>query len=161
MRTRRLQRHTQGADQARGDRHRRHGAAGAPGPIPAAFAEGAGSIQSIIDGTVTAEALAVTYLTGLIQNASATGLTELVSVLKAVNQSERDPLPGAGETRSQADDPEVLSYHLVSYHLGRPGPLEERRPHLPGPSLAPRHAHVPWTPEHHRAGRVHEQNCGP
>jgi hypothetical protein len=67
------------------------GAAGALGPIPAAFAKkGTGSIQSIIDDAVTAEALAVTYLTGLISNAKATGVTEFVSVLKAANESEYD-----------------------------------------------------------------------
>lgn len=66
------------------------GAAGALGPMPAAFAKGTGSIQSIIDDAVTAEALAVTYLTGLIANAKATGVTEFVSVLKAANESEYD-----------------------------------------------------------------------
>jgi hypothetical protein len=67
------------------------GALGALGPIPAAFAKSSGnSIQAIINDAVTAEALAVTYLTGLIENAHATGVTEFVSVLKAANESEYD-----------------------------------------------------------------------
>jgi hypothetical protein len=69
------------------------GAVGALGPIPAALAKGkggGGSIQSIIDAAVTAEALAVTYLTGLVANAKATGVTEFVSVLRAANESEYD-----------------------------------------------------------------------
>ncbi|HLI58533.1 MAG TPA: ferritin-like domain-containing protein [Solirubrobacteraceae bacterium] len=57
----------------------------------AALAAGAGGqVTTIIDTAVTAEALAVTYLTGLITHASKTGVTKLVPVLKAVNSSEYD-----------------------------------------------------------------------
>lgn len=68
------------------------GAAGAFGPVSSAFAkaEGSDSISSIIDAAVTAEALAVTYLTGLIENAKATGVTKFVEVLKAANAAEED-----------------------------------------------------------------------
>jgi hypothetical protein len=67
------------------------GALGALGPIPAALASGGGdSIKAIIDDAVTAEALAVTYLTGLIEHAKATGVKEFVSVLRAANESEYD-----------------------------------------------------------------------
>jgi hypothetical protein len=68
------------------------GALGALGPIPAALAKGSGSesITSIVNAAVTAEALAVTYLTGLIENAKATGVTKFVDVLKAANAAEYD-----------------------------------------------------------------------
>ncbi len=66
------------------------GALGALGPIPAAFAKGGGSsITEIINAAVTAEALAVTYLTGLVENASKIGIpSNLVPVLKAANSAE-------------------------------------------------------------------------
>lgn len=56
----------------------------------AATASSANEIQTIIDTAVTAEALAVTYLTGLIENAKATGVTKFVDVLKAANAAEYD-----------------------------------------------------------------------
>lgn len=71
-------------------------AAGVLGPVASAAARGrhhrgghgGDSIRTIIDTAVTAEALAVTYLTGLIQNASATGVTKFIDVLKAANAAE-------------------------------------------------------------------------
>lgn len=51
---------------------------------------GASSVGTLIDTAITAEALAVTYLTGLIENASKTGVTKFVPILKAVNASEYD-----------------------------------------------------------------------
>ncbi len=66
------------------------GAIGALGPIPAAFAS-SNTIPSIVNDAVTAEALAVTYLTGLIENASKIGIpSSLVPVLKAANAAELD-----------------------------------------------------------------------
>ncbi|MGH2914862.1 MAG: hypothetical protein ACRDMX_07730 [Solirubrobacteraceae bacterium] len=47
-------------------------------------------VATLIDTAVTAEALAVTYLTGLIENASKTGVTKFVPILKAVNAAEYD-----------------------------------------------------------------------
>lgn len=63
--------------------------AGAPG---VALAQGSSSSQvsQIVDTAVTAEALAVTYLTGLIEHASATGVSKFVDVLKAANAAEYD-----------------------------------------------------------------------
>jgi hypothetical protein len=56
-----------------------------------ALAQGGGdSVTQIIDTAITAEALAVTYLTGLIQNASATGVSKFTDVLKAANAAEYD-----------------------------------------------------------------------
>jgi len=68
------------------------GALGALGPIPAALARGGGdSIHEIVTDAVTAEALAVTYLTGLVENASKIGIpSSLVPVLKAANAAELD-----------------------------------------------------------------------
>lgn len=66
---------------------------GAFGPVSSALAGNATSasvISDIVNAAVTAEALAVTYLTGLIENASATGVTAFVDVLKAANASELD-----------------------------------------------------------------------
>lgn len=52
---------------------------------------GAADIQKIIDTAITAEALAVTYLTGLVLNAKAIGIpANLVPVLKAANAAELD-----------------------------------------------------------------------
>jgi hypothetical protein len=65
------------------------GALGALGPIPAALASGGNSITSIINDAITAEALAVTYLTGLVENATKIGIpSNLVPVLKAANAAE-------------------------------------------------------------------------
>lgn len=68
------------------------GTIGALGPIPGALARGTGtgSPSAILNAAVTAEALAVTYLTGLIENAKATGVTKFVDVLKAANAAEYD-----------------------------------------------------------------------
>ncbi len=68
------------------------GALGALGPIPAALAKGSGnSINTLVTDAVTAEALAVTFLTGVIENASKIGIPSgLVPVLKAANQAEYD-----------------------------------------------------------------------
>lgn len=66
------------------------GALGALGPIPAALAKGS-TVNQIITDAVTAEALAVTYLTGLVENASKIGIpSDLVPVLKAANAAEYD-----------------------------------------------------------------------
>lgn len=66
------------------------GALGALGPIPAALAS-SNSIVAIVNDAVTAEALAVTYLTGLVENASKIGIpADLVPVLKAANAAEHD-----------------------------------------------------------------------
>ncbi|MGH2859013.1 MAG: ferritin-like domain-containing protein [Solirubrobacteraceae bacterium] len=68
------------------------GAAGLLGPIPAALASGSTSaIDEIVTAAVTAEALAVTYLTGLVENAIKIGIpSSLVPVLKAANAAELD-----------------------------------------------------------------------
>jgi hypothetical protein len=74
------------------------GALGALGPIPSALAHGRRhgrahehQISEIIDAAVTAEALAVTYLTGLVENAGTIGIpASLVPVLQAANQAEYD-----------------------------------------------------------------------
>ncbi len=66
------------------------GAFGALGPIPSALAS-SNTIVSIINDAVTAEALAVTFLTGVIENASTIGIpSNLVLVLKAANAAEFD-----------------------------------------------------------------------
>jgi len=66
------------------------GALGMLGPIPAALAS-PNTIVSIVNDAVTAEALAVTYLTGLIENAGKIGIPDsLVPVLKAANAAELD-----------------------------------------------------------------------
>lgn len=66
------------------------GVLGALGPIPAAFASSS-QIGEIVDAAVTAEALAVTYLTGLVENATKIGIpSTLVPVLKAANAAEYD-----------------------------------------------------------------------
>ncbi|MGH2863433.1 MAG: ferritin-like domain-containing protein [Solirubrobacteraceae bacterium] len=66
------------------------GALAALGPIPAAFAS-SNTIPEIINDAVTAEALAVTYLTGLVENAKKIGIpSDLVAVLKAANAAELD-----------------------------------------------------------------------
>lgn len=62
----------------------------AAAPTAALAAGSASAVQTLIDTAVTAEALAVTYLTGLIQNPSQTGVAKFVDILKAVNASEYD-----------------------------------------------------------------------
>ena len=68
------------------------GTLGAFGPIPAAFAStGGDSISALIDTAVTAEALAVTYLTGLVENSAKIGISaNLTEILKAANAAEFD-----------------------------------------------------------------------
>ncbi|MGH2914533.1 MAG: ferritin-like domain-containing protein [Solirubrobacteraceae bacterium] len=68
------------------------GAIGAFGPISSAFAAGSSSaIDEIVNAAVTAEALAITYLTGLVENAHKIGIpSSLVPVLKAANAAELD-----------------------------------------------------------------------
>ena len=61
---------------------------GALGPIPSALAAAGDTITSVINAAVTAEALAVTYPTGPVENASATGVSKFVEVLKEANASE-------------------------------------------------------------------------
>ena len=66
------------------------GALSAFGSVPAALASG-GSVDAIVTDAVTAEALAVTFLTGVIENAKAIGIDrKLVPVLKAANAAEYD-----------------------------------------------------------------------
>lgn len=67
-------------------------AAVASAAMPATALAQSASVESkkLLDTAITAEALAVTYLTGLIKNASATGVTKFVDVLKAANASEYD-----------------------------------------------------------------------
>lgn len=56
-----------------------------------ALAQGsANEATTIINTAITAEALAVTYLTGLIQNADKTGVSKFTDVLKAANAAELD-----------------------------------------------------------------------
>jgi hypothetical protein len=55
-----------------------------------ALAQGSSDVNAIVNTAITAEALAVTYLTGLIQNASKTGVSKFVDVLKAANAAEYD-----------------------------------------------------------------------
>jgi hypothetical protein len=64
--------------------------AGAPGLALAQSASTTPQVAQIINTAVTAEALAVTYLTGLIQDASKTGVSKFVDVLKAANAAEYD-----------------------------------------------------------------------
>ena len=67
------------------------GVLGAFGPLPAALASSPSQIGEIIDAAVTAEALAVTYLTGLVENAAQIGIpANLVPVLQAANAAEFD-----------------------------------------------------------------------
>lgn len=68
------------------------GVLGALGPVPTALAHGhEQSIPELIDTAVTAEALAVTFLTGVIQNATTIGIpSNLVPVLMAANAAEYD-----------------------------------------------------------------------
>jgi hypothetical protein len=63
---------------------------GALGPIPSALASNT-TISTLIDSIVTAEALAVTFVSGLVENASTIGIaSNLVPVLKAANTAEYD-----------------------------------------------------------------------
>jgi hypothetical protein len=66
------------------------GAFGAVGPIPSALASNS-TISTLINTVVTAEALAVTFVSGLVENASKIGIaSNLVPVLKAANAAEYD-----------------------------------------------------------------------
>jgi hypothetical protein len=66
------------------------GALGALGSVPSALASGSG-INEIVTDAVTAEALAVTFLSGVIENAKKIGIpNSLVPVLKAANAAEYD-----------------------------------------------------------------------
>lgn len=68
-------------------------AAGVLSPVKAFAASGTGntSAQEILDTAITAEALAVTYLSGLIQNADKLPtVKKFETVLKAANQAEYD-----------------------------------------------------------------------
>lgn len=65
-------------------------ALGAIGQVPTALGSSS-TIDDIVTAAVTAEALAVTYLTGLVLNARAIGIpASLVPVLKAANAAEYD-----------------------------------------------------------------------
>jgi hypothetical protein len=64
------------------------GAFGAVGPIPSALASNK-TISTLIDSIATAEALAVTFTSGLVANASKIGIaSNLVPVLTAANAAE-------------------------------------------------------------------------
>jgi hypothetical protein len=65
------------------------GAAVAPATASAASMNG-DSIKTVIDTAVTAEALAVTYLSAVIEHAKGTKVEPFVDVLKAANQAEYD-----------------------------------------------------------------------
>ncbi len=67
------------------------GAVGALGPIPSALAAGGNSVNAIVTDAVTAEALAVTFLSGVVANAGKIGIpSNLVPVLQAANAAEYD-----------------------------------------------------------------------
>ena len=59
-------------------------------PAEAIAQSSSSMVTQIIDTAITAEALAVTYLTGLIEHAKATGVTKFADVLKAANAAEYD-----------------------------------------------------------------------
>ncbi len=59
-------------------------------PAEALAQSSSSMVTQIIDTAVTAEALAVTYLTGLIEHAKATGVSKFADVLKAANAAEYD-----------------------------------------------------------------------
>ena len=66
------------------------GVLGGLGPVPAALAS-SNTINQIVTDAVTAEALAVTFLSGVIENAKKIGIpNSLVPVLKAANAAEYD-----------------------------------------------------------------------
>src|ERR1700752_149464 len=66
------------------------GAFGAVGPIPAALASSS-TISTLINTAATLEALAVTFVSGVVENASPIGIaSNLVPVLKAANAAEYD-----------------------------------------------------------------------
>ena len=86
-------------------------AAGALGPVPTALGRAAGagdSAATVLNAVVTAEELAVTYLTGLVENASATGVTKVRRRAEGRQRRGVRPLQGAEEVRRQAADDEVL-----------------------------------------------------
>ncbi len=62
----------------------------AAAPAEALAKSSSGDINQIINTAITAEALAVTYLTGLIEHASKTGVSKFAHVLKAANAAEYD-----------------------------------------------------------------------
>lgn len=67
------------------------GAIGVLGPAGTALAQSGGNDpQTILNTAVTAEALAVTYLTGVIENVKGGSISKFETVLKAANQSEED-----------------------------------------------------------------------
>jgi|SRR5579884_2269422 len=67
------------------------GTIGAFGPIPSALAAGSSdSAGDILNAAITAEMLAITYLSGLIANEHKTGVSKFVNVLKAANAAEYD-----------------------------------------------------------------------
>jgi hypothetical protein len=66
------------------------GAFGTFGPIPSALASSS-TISTLINTAVTLEALAVTFVSGVVENASKIGIaSNLVPVLKAANAAEYD-----------------------------------------------------------------------
>lgn len=66
-------------------------AVGAMGPAGRAFAAtGGDTIADVINTAITAEELAITYLTGLIENVSANPVGKFKEVLKAANAAEVD-----------------------------------------------------------------------
>lgn len=65
-------------------------AASIAAPATALAGSSSSDVTTLINAAVTAEALAVTYVTGLVENAAKTGVTKFVPVLKAVNASEYD-----------------------------------------------------------------------
>lgn len=73
-------------------------------PAEALAQGGSSGVSQIVNRAITAEALAVTYLTGLIENASKTGVSKFVPVLKAANAAEYDHykvLKSLGPSRSR------------------------------------------------------------
>lgn len=62
----------------------------AAAPAAALAQAPADEATTIVNTAITAEALAVTYLTGLIQNAGKTGVSKFTHVLKAANAAEYD-----------------------------------------------------------------------
>jgi hypothetical protein len=59
-------------------------------PAEALAQSSASMVTQIVDTAITAEALAITYLTGLVEHAKATGVLKFRGVLKAANAAEYD-----------------------------------------------------------------------
>lgn len=59
-------------------------------PAAALAQPSSGEVSQIVNTAITAEALAVTYLTGLIEHASKTSVSKFAHVLKAANAAEYD-----------------------------------------------------------------------